>query len=658
MDSRSILPLLFAVTLYGCEDTETINDSLTAQNELLAAQNLLLEQQAVANSITLTGSIFNLSTDEYVESANITYKVGTTWNAATSFQNGEFEINGLPSNSYIEIKIESLDGSFETKVVNGHTYTAASGETFQSTQEIYVDSNITYSFGAINEATLEPIPDLTFEANYSSDSQFNQVDVEAVATYNSETSLYEITLPANQFYGHVFASLDTDGDNLVNYYHYWSSSIYFPIDDLSDYTVFQLTEVATPEEQESVTLDLKISVVDESLNSLQNANVFDDIQSSTYNSEIGQHELTVDIADSISLLVPSFEENEQNYSSSALTITHISGNTFTVRRQISSYSYSSYEVESQDGRIDLVMKVEEVAEPVFDSPLTVVLQSETINENNLEYKIFFSSPIELVDGGISLSKSNNIEVIQGNESTSDLILPGTTSINNTELSIDFQTNLSLNNTLLTLTSNATLAQNSTYEYTVKFVTDAINDDLVPINSNKSLYVGLVNEDVFDINDIILDNHNYKNDDTPIITENTAGQTQSYYSYYGYVYMYVPDSVESLEYLSMKKMIVTEEGSSSNTDQTYTIVNDGQLSSYLSFHYTYQLAPNENTTGNFDGYYISEGTTLPNGFNLRYGSYLDRLSDDTSSNENSITFEYAYQTKSGEIHTGTITLPVQ
>ncbi len=35
-----------------------------------------------------------------------------------------------------------------------------------------------------------------------------------------------------------------------------------------------------------------------------------------------------------------------------------------------------------------------------------------------------------------------------------------------------------------------------------------------------------------------------------------------------------------------------------------------------------------------------------------------LSDDTGANENTISFEYAYETKAGEVESGTITLPVQ
>jgi hypothetical protein len=56
--------------------------------------------------------------------------------------------------------------------------------------------------------------------------------------------------------------------------------------------------------------------------------------------------------------------------------------------------------------------------------------------------------------------------------------------------------------------------------------------------------------------------------------------------------------------------------------------------------------------------IETGTAQSDNQKVYRASTSIYASDDLDSSENSLTFEYAYQTKAGDIVTGTINIPVQ
>jgi hypothetical protein len=74
-------------------------------------------------------------------------------------------------------------------------------------------------------------------------------------------------------------------------------------------------------------------------------------------------------------------------------------------------------------------------------------------------------------------------------------------------------------------------------------------------------------------------------------------------------------------------------------------------------YTVASARNENVDRSNLTRSVRFGTSLEDGLQKEYSTSFAFLSDNTSSNENSITFEYAYETKAGDVVTGTVTLPV-
>ena len=108
-------------------------------------------------------------------------------------------------------------------------------------------------------------------------------------------------------------------------------------------------------------------------------------------------------------------------------------------------------------------------------------------------------------------------------------------------------------------------------------------------------------------------------------------------------------------LTLKSVVITENGIPRNDVNTYNIIENSQLQNLTPSHIV-KTADNEtieydNTNSNIlRGFAITDSIIMPR------NTYI-YLYDNTVSSENSITFEYAYQTISGEVVTGNITLPV-
>ena len=107
---------------------------------------------------------------------------------------------------------------------------------------------------------------------------------------------------------------------------------------------------------------------------------------------------------------------------------------------------------------------------------------------------------------------------------------------------------------------------------------------------------------------------------------------------------------------MRRVSIVEDGSSALSTETYNLVENGNVQ--LNSSALVALAQNETLYTDNINFSIYDGMNLPDVAKAYTRQMYIYLSDSTSSNENSATFEYAYETKSGDVVTGNIKLNVE
>lgn len=674
MDRKISLAVITALSLSACnnieDSTDSVAESLEQQNEILSNQNDLLQQQldttteASVDKVTLVGELGFFDQDAPITSATVKYKLALEWSDAITIENGVYQIPDLPGNSDIKLLFESPNGEFVAKEVSGQTDWAGDGGSYQHIYSSVVTESV-YSFEVIDSDTLEAINDLEFSGSFYTSASFNQFDFEYTSTFNLESGKYEITLPDNLPINDLFASLDVDNDGERDYqYGSWSQShITLGLNQITNEEVTYLTEYELIVESPSE-LIVRVSVIDSDLNHLENATLVAEDESesetdptSTFNTETQQHDITVSILDSVSLSLPAFEEHDLFYESRTITISKNEDDNYNVRAH-NGYYYSNYEVSGDEGAIDIVVQIAGSSSSDFFPSVSPVTRSSSISAPDYQYKSFYSGPLELVEGGVELVREDQIVVTRGNEKADDFVLPGTTTVFSEDQAVDVVTTLSLNDTLLAVEPATTLNDGATYQYRISRLKDKNKD--VEFNPNHYLRFVAAQETsdlTFDINDLVLDNANYTNNGTTIITENTASQVSSSTDYSRSAYLFFPASIYTLKNLTMKLVNTVDDGVSQNFSQTYTIVEDGQIKQ-ASKVFVLEVAENETIQSSSSIYSYVRGTTLSEGYHWRLSYGIDYLSDDTDSNTNNASFEYIYETLDGEIHSGTITLSAQ
>jgi len=666
MDSRVLLTALFSLSLTAClevkDDNQQFTDALTEQNQLLTQQNEILQQEAQTqtDSITLTGTVINLATEQTATNATVKYKIGHTWSEAQTLVNGTYEFKSLPAASDIHLLIESTDNSFMSREVFGRT-NHADGASFQAVSDIAVSPSKTYEFSVYEQESLTPVTDLIFETEIDTNDYFDQLSYKLTSTYDEESMTYKVTAPAHFPFYNLKANLDVDEDGTQDYrspYFYDKHISISPEKIAKNETIF-VTRYVAPARVEPIPLEVRISVLDSNLNSLMKAApvVIEDtteIKATTLEGT-GQHQLQINVGEQTEVLVPAFTENDLYYQGSNIRLRLVNESTINVRTSKNG-SYYDYNLElTDDNLVDVIVRPrEETVDNTSENLARLLDYSAKVDSNN-QFKLFFSSSVEAMDNFYSVVKRNHVQVTRGNEESVDFILPGTTFINSFDKSLDVTTSTSLNGTLLSFGPALELESGSNYRYRIEAVKDNRNDSVVEVSRTLDVNVPFNTESgpVFNIQDIILDNQNFYTNGSLILPTNTAGQADTRSESSRSIYMYLPLSIQSLKNLTLQQTAKTEQGVVSNNITTHILVRDGQPR--ISKDYVVKVASNENLSRN--GIYPETGTTLDDGWYYRYGNF-GYSSDDKTGNVNNITFEYVYETLDGEFHTGTITLPVK
>jgi hypothetical protein len=656
---RNSVVLLCALGLTACLEVKDNNsndkvvDALTEQNKILQEQANQAAQ--TKTSVSLTGVVTNLSTAAKATNATVKIKIGSTSSEAIAITAGAFQLDNLPADSDYELVVHSTTNAFVDRVFFGKTRaTTSPGKVYQDVGILSVAAGVERKFKIKNAVTNTSITGLTLYANSNVGSASGYEQYLHKSTYDTTTQEYKIVVPERLSLS-VYANLDINNDGKAEYRsetnNYQTDLV---ISDLTNGNVIYLVDLNA-----NAKVKVKVSLVNGLLQPITTASIsvndaLNGAVNGKYESATSQYVIDAVIDSSLNVMIPAFSAAGVSYSSSSIQITRLSldATTYSLSAISSRYYSANFSFAANADKVFDVVVQPSVMNTY--SSLSAVAASTLLDSESALFKVFYSGAVTLKADSVSVLKKGVLRVVKGNDSTTDLILPGTTLVETVDVPVAADSVLSLNNTLLTVTPKIALEAGYTYNFSVGTLIDPfLNVDANPYGDSADVVVK--STAAFSINDLKLDNNDYFTNGSLINPTNTAGEaTILSPSYWGSsVSLYLPASIENLKTLTLRKEQITKDNVTTNSIGNYDLVINGSVNSY-SKNRVVAVAYNENVTGSAS--YIIKGAAIPMGD--WYNQYLyDSLSDNTGSNKNSITFTYAFETKAGVKETGIITLPV-
>lgn len=669
--------VLSALLMTGCLDVKD-NDANQELASAVQAQNEILKEQSLS-SHNLVGMLENTSKDGSLTGAKVELKVGSqSFVASTINADGSFELLKLPFNSDYTLHVTSADNAFLNRVVYGTTRSVSPGISTYNIGTVYVSKGVEKTIAIVDADTKESITGLTFYTYVHTTQDGRDVDnylSQAYAsTYDAENGTYKLTLPADLL-DYVSVSFDLDGDK-HNDYRALSNS--FNQITNPNQTVSFLTRSDYLLEQDTILLEknnlelakelqIRLSLIDKETNSLLDVSLSilndnDKSFTAVYDTETNQYVADVTYNESIRILMPSFTQGDKYFESNQASINRqnnaIQVNTDGFNRN-GALNSNYYMVDLDESVIDLVLGAREID---AQTPIEIVNVSP-VSELTQEYNVFYSQAIGVLENSASLTQKDKLVVTLGNASVDDLWVAGTTLISEKDIKLPVETNLTLNNTKLTIKPKNELEKGFTYQYEIGKVSDVKNELAADVNGDDSneFEIKKTLATTFDINSLVLENNNYFNNGVLITASNTAGTTSSTFENSQEVILMFPEnaSLDMFENFTLKVISYIDDGVVRNNFDTYRLVSNGSVIQSLRKYHVVQLASNEAVVyDNINSGTVMLGSNLSNGVGFGLNLGYNYLSDNVTGNENSMTFEYSYELKTGEIKTGTVKFLVQ
>ena len=639
------------------DSNSDVVEALQAQNEILSGTTYPINETTTA-TVALTGIIVNALDGKEVSTANVTIiAADEVIQDSLVFTGGEFKIENLPSNSDIEIVIESTNDEFLSRVffINTGNSDAVNTSNDFGTFEVSIANTVQVS--VINQTTGLPLSTLEFigYSHYGNSSRAN--GYKHTSTYDEVNGVYNITLP-KFIQTTISANLDINKDGEIDFILELNNTLngtnlYYPSANNQESVTLYVDE-KMPLEQ----IEYRITLIDESANTLLGAELrvlgADGVESlSTFDETTEQYVISAEFTYSSTIEIPSFSVNDVNYQSSSISLR--TNNDDSLRVSVSGTLGNSYYNIPFSNIIELA-----IMPRVFDtasSTLEVVTSAKEVNFVDHSFSVFYSQPITVSANSVVLTNTSGFTAVKGNDDSNDIVLPGTTIISgDIDVPVSFET--SLNDTKLTITPVSALTAGQNYRYDVNSLVLTSTEQSVDVYGDYLSFSFENSSDaVFDINDLRLDNNNYTTNGTTILTENSAGDIASPYNSNRNVYIYLPTSINTLQTLTLRRVSITQNGISTNSVRDYTFVRNGNFDNLSSIGLL-QLAENETIVNDNLSINVETGSAQPDSQKV-YRAYLSTYnSDNMTGSENSVTFQYAYETKAGVVATGTITIPVQ
>jgi hypothetical protein len=660
--AKIAITIVTIFTLSACIEVEDdSNNELTAalqqQNQILSEQ---LTQSQQTNTVTISGLVVDALDSSAVSDVTITVKTASgTIFEDQSVEDGLFSVSGLPANSALEIVISSVDDSFMTRVFYRNTGDSTSGVAEKDFGKFDISAGQEVIITVADSETNMPVSGLQFTANSNSGSGASEDSFMHVSTFDEVNGVYIITLPKYLDVA-ALASIDTDRDGVrdfaVDNYIYVSGTNLIvhtsQLDALIPILVTRIAEVQLDEVQ------FRLSIVSASASTIETAivavNDENNDVTATFDAESGQYLIDARINNYVELQIPAFTADNINYESASITIYDNSDSNYSV--SISNSANSTFYQITKDEIIELVLQPRILTQS--NTPLEVILVNEPALSENNSLSIFYSQAVTVPAASTSLNNLDAITVTKGNESDTDVVLPGTTSIIGGEV-VEITAAMSLNDTKLKLAPTTALKSNTRYEYNVGNVT--IKSDEIDVDLNRDDNISFttanpVSDDTFDISDLKLDNKNFTTNGTAIVAQNTAGIDANTSNNRGSVTLFLPKEMNQLKTLTLNQTSYMQNGFNNVQFRAFQVILNSQSNS-VSKIFAISTAQNENVEQTNLSRSLLLGTTLADGEQFFYNNSLEFLSDNLSGTANSISFDYAYETKAGEVTTGSITLPI-
>jgi hypothetical protein len=632
--------------------------AIQAQNEILSETNTPDTPSDVKPTVALTGLIVNALNGKEVSTANITViSADVVIHDSLTFDSGEFKIEDLPSSSAVTLILSSSDNSFLARTFFINTGYSNADNTANDLGMFEVSESVNVQITVINKTTSLPFSALEFSAYSHKGTSSRAGKYKHTSIYDEVNGVYNITLPKFINTG-IRANLDLNGDGEVDL-----------IPELSDNLHDNDLYYPSVNKQESLTIyvedkmpladvEYRITLIDESANTIVGADLTvtgtdGEKSTSTYDEVTEQYVLSAKFANSSTIEIPSFTANDVVYQSSSVHLSVYDNE--TLRVYVSGTSGNTHYNIPYSNVVELAVMPSLVN--YNTSTLEVVTASSKVNPVNHSFSVFYSQPIIASANSASLTNTSGFTVVKGNDDSNDIVLPGTTIVTgNVDIPVTFET--SLNDTKLTVTPVSPLTSGQNYKYEINTLVVKATETLVDVNGDSLSFSMENNIDAFDINDIRLDNNNYKTNGVTITPTNSAGDSSSPYNYNRSVVLYLPISINVLQTLSLRSVSITQDGASSNSISDYNLVRNGNPYNVSSNVGLVQLAENENLVRNNLNINIEMGSAQPDSQKVYRANTNEYMSDNLVGSENNVTFEYAYETKKGVVSTGVITIPVQ
>lgn len=659
--SKIAIAVSATVLLNGCLEVEDKNNSEVVN--ALQQQNEILSEQDQKKSVTVRGLIVNARDSEPVSSAKITVKTGVeTIAEGIVGADGKFSISDLPSNSDLDLIVTSDSDEFMSRAFFFNTEFSEGSNNQQDIGILGVSEAVDVSFTVLNGADNTPVTDLVFKADSSSPSysgvSSSTFEYLHLSTFDEVNGIYNMTLPRYIDVA-ATASLDVNKDGEPDYvlenlpFSSGNNITFFSANEGDANEIYLLTaDDAAPEE-----VEYRVALVDEFGDPLLGATVlvndqYNDDVSATYDAEAGEYVISAAFVQSLSIQIPAFSVGEINYQSASINIGEQNDGRLSVYYS-GAADYASYYVSSDTESLSFAIQPQEIVNNV--SELEAVLVSEP-SKMDSSWNVFYSQSVAVEVSDVTLTNLDAFTVTKGNASTDDLVLAGTTSIvGGIDMAVSVA--LSKNDTRLTVSPDSLLVAGDSYQYTVGTIEVVATGQTIDLASDSKQFTVPANEEaVFDIAQVRLDNNNYTTNGNAITAQNTAGETSTPFDYDRNVYLVLPSTVNSLQSFTMRRVSIVEDGSSALSTETYNLVENGNVQ--LNSSALVALAQNETLYTDNINFSIYDGMNLPDVAKAYMRQMYIYLSDSTSSNENSATFEYAYETKSGDVVTGNIKLNVE
>ncbi|GAC12447.1 hypothetical protein [Paraglaciecola chathamensis] len=659
--SKIAIAVSATVLLNGCLEVEDKNNSEVVN--ALQQQNEILSEQDQKKSVTVRGLIVNARDSEPVSSAKITVKTGVeTIAEGIVGADGKFSISDLPSNSDLDLIVTSDSDEFMSRAFFFNTEFSEGSNNQQDIGILGVSEAVDVSFTVLNGADNTPVTDLVFKADSSSPSysgvSSSTFEYLHLSTFDEVNGIYNMTLPRYIDVA-ATASLDVNKDGEPDYvleslpFSSGNNITFFSANEGDANEIYLLTaDDAAPEE-----VEYRVALVDEFGDPLLGATVlvndqYNDDVSATYDAEAGEYVISAAFVQSLSIQIPAFSVGEINYQSASINIGEQNDGRLSVYYS-GAADYASYYVSSDTESLSFAIQPQEIVNNV--SELEAVLVSEP-SKMDSSWNVFYSQSVAVEVSDVTLTNLDAFTVTKGNASTDDLVLAGTTSIvGGIDMAVSVA--LSKNDTRLTVSPDSLLVAGDSYQYTVGTIEVVATGQTIDLASDSKQFTVPANEEaVFDIAQVRLDNNNYTTNGNAITAQNTAGEASTPFDYDRNVYLVLPSTVNSLQSFTMRRVSIVEDGSSALSIETYNLVENGNVQ--LNSSALVALAQNETLYTDNINFSIYDGMNLPDVAKAYMRQMYIYLSDSTSSNENSATFEYAYETKSGDVVTGNIKLNVE